>query len=343
MRKVLEVRCGKLSCDKIRRTRDFKAKVWSLFSIFLVLFSVSGKAQIKTEIDTANIKIGEPIQYKLSIPIRGNEKIILPQTQDTLSFHVEVLNQKIDTVFENERKVLVQELTLTSFDPGEFLIRSLPIVINSDTILSNSFTIQVEEVDLKPEDMEGFPIKPIMGEQYTWKDYWNKYWLYFVIGIFVFLVLLIITILFLRNKKRSDENSYVIKTPYEEAVDALKNLDKKKYLDKNLVNPYYSELSFLLRRYLGRVYHFSSLELLSDDLVDYFRKTDQLTPEDLQKLKEFLFDSDLVKFAKAVPEKEKHDYYRNWVANLVDKIKPLELEDDSVQEDLPNLNYRKIE
>lgn len=322
---------------------SIKSFLFSLLMFFSCLISFEAKAQIKAEIDTANIKIGEPIHYRISIPIQPNQRISLPELKDTLSFHVEILDQKIDTVFENERKVLVQELTLTSFDSGEFLIRSLPIVIDSDTILSNSFTIKVEEVELNPEDMEGFPIKPIMGEEYTWKDYWDKYWMYFVAAILIFLVLLVLTILFLRNKKRSDEKSYTIKTPYEEAVDALKNLDKKKYLDKNLVNPYYSELSYLLRRYLGRVYHFSSLELLSDDLVDHFKKSDQLTSEDVQKLKEFLFDSDLVKFAKAIPEKEKHEYYRNWVANLVEKIKPLELEDDSVQEELPNLKYRKIE
>ncbi|MET3730737.1 hypothetical protein [Moheibacter stercoris] len=337
MKEVGSVGGWKLEVGKI------KSFLFSLLMVFSCLISFEANAQIKAEIDTANIKIGEPIHYRISIPIQPNQRVSLPELKDTLSFHVEILDQKIDTVFENERKVLVQELTLTSFDSGEFLIRSLPIVIDSDTILSNSFTIKVEEVELNPEDMEGFPIKPIMGEEYTWKDYWDKYWMYFVAAILIFLVLLVLTILFLRNKKRSDEKSYTIKTPYEEAVDALKNLDKKKYLDKNLVNPYYSELSYLLRRYLGRVYHFSSLELLSDDLVDHFKKSDQLTSEDVQKLKEFLFDSDLVKFAKAMPEKEKHEYYRNWVADLVEKIKPLELEDDSVQEDLPNLKYRKIE
>jgi hypothetical protein len=332
----------KLSFYKLRMKGRCNSNAFALFSIFFLLFSFAGKAQFRTEIDTAHIKIGEQIQYKLKVPLNGNDKIQLPQVKDTLSFHIEVLNQKIDTIFENETKVLVQELTLTSFDPGEFLIRSLPVVINSDTLLSNSFTIQVDDVELNPEDLEGFPIKPIMGEEYTWKDYWNKYWLYFVLGIILFIVLLVIAILFLRNRKRKDEKTNVIKTPYEEAVEALKNLDKKKYLDKNLVNPYYSELSFLLRRYLGRVYHFSSLELLSDDLVDHFRKTDQLMPEDLSKLKEFLFDSDLVKFAKAIPEKEKHDYYRKWVADLVERIKPLEIEED-VPEDVPNLKYRKWE
>lgn len=337
MKEVGNFGCWNLEFGKMRTF------LFGLFSMFIFLFSYEANAQIKAEIDTANIKIGEPIHYRISIPIQPNQRISLPELKDTLSFHVEILDQKIDTVFENERKVLVQELTLTSFDSGEFLIRSLPVVIDSDTILSNSFTIKVEEVELNPEDLEGFPIKPIMGEEYTWKDYWDKYWMYFVSAILIFLVLLVLTILFLRNKKRSDEKSYTIKTPYEEAVDSLKILDKKKYLDKNLVNPYYSELSYLLRRYLGRVYHFSSLELLSDDLVDHFKKSDQLTSEDVQKLKEFLFDSDLVKFAKAIPEKEKHEYYRNWVADLIEKIKPLELEDDSVQEELPNLKYRKIE
>lgn len=343
MMKTVNVEVWKWSFDKLRMTGRWKTNVFALFSIFFLLFSFAGKAQFRTEIDTAHIKIGEQIHYTLKVPIKGNDKIQLPPIKDTLSFHIEVLDQKIDTIFENETKVLVQELTLTTFDPGEFLIRSLPVVINSDTLLSNSFTIQVDDVELNPEDTEGFPIKPIMGEEYTWKDYWNKYWIYFVMGIVLFIVLLVIAILFLRNKKRKDEKTYLIKTPYEEVVDALKNLDKKKYLDKNLVNPYYSELSFLLRRYLGRVYDFSSLELLSDDLIDHFRKTDQLTPEDLGKLKEFLFDSDLVKFAKAIPEKEKHDYYRTWVAELVEKIKPLEIEDDSVQEEIPNLKYRKWE
>src|SRR5690606_5642836 len=275
--------------------------------------------QIETKIDTAHIKIGEPIQYSLTVPVLAGQKVELPHIQDTLSFHVEILNQKIDTIFEGERKKIIQHLTLTSFDPGEFLIRSLPVVIDNDTLLSGSFQISVDEVKIDSANLSGFPIKPIMEEEYTWKDYWDTYWIYFAVGALVFIILLIIAILFLRDKKRKEILSQTPKTPYEEAKGALKALDKKSYLTKEQINPYYSELSFLLRRYLGRVFHFSSLELLSDDLIEYFNKTTHLDKKEIENLRQFLYDSDLAKFAKSVPEEEKHEFYRKWVEDLIEK------------------------
>jgi len=324
-------RCGKLEVGR-----------WMLMSVFYFLFSVSLSAQIDTKIDTAHIKIGEPIQYTLSVPIPGDTSVELPKLKDTLSFHIEILDQKIDTVFEGEKEKLVQHLTLTSFDPGEFLIRSLPVVVGEDTLLSHSFQIKVDEVKIDSANLAGFPIKPIMEEEYTWRDYWDKYWVYFAVGILVFLALLIVAILFLRDKKRKDTLSKTPKTPYEEAKDALKSLDKKNYLAKGQINPYYSDLSYLLRRYLGKVFHFSSLELLSDDLVDHFQKTTHLDKNQIDQLKEFLYESDLVKFAKAVPDESRHTFYRKWVEDLVEKIKPMELEDETVQELRPNEKYRKI-
>ena len=334
----MDVRCWMLDVHSERR--EIKRRI---LSFVFCLFSIISFAQIETKIDTAHIKIGEPIQYTLTVPFQKNDKILLPELKDTLSFHIEILNQKIDTVLSGEKKQLVQHLSITSFDPGEFLVRSLPIIINSDTILSKSFQIQVDEVEIDSANLSGFPIKPIMQDEYTWKDYMNKYWVYLLVGALIFLALLIVAILFLREKKNKDGKSYKIKTPYEEAKEALKNIDKKKYLEKGQVYPFYSELSFLLRRYVGRVFHFSSLELLSDDLIDYFQKSTHLQKEDIDKLKEFLYDSDLVKFAKTIPDEHKHEIYKKWAEDLVERIKPMELEDETVQELKPNQKYRKIE
>lgn len=325
-------------CWAVMRRRKF----CFLVSCVLCLTSFSF-GQINTEIDTAHIKIGEPVHYKLTVPFQAGDEILLPRLKDTLSFHIEILDQKIDTVSENGTKKLVQQLSLTSFDPGEFLIRSLPVVINSDTLLSGSFQIKVDEVRIDSANLTGFPIKPIMQEEYKWKDYWNKYWVYLTVGVLVFLALIIAAILFLREKKNKGEKSFVVKTPYDEAKEALKNIDKKKYLEKGQLYPFYSELSFLLRRYIGRIYHFSSLELLSGDLVDYIRKSGHLQQEDIEKLREFLYDSDLVKFAKSAPDEQKHEFYRKWAEDFIEKTRPLELEDETIQELKPNEKYRKIE
>jgi len=231
---------------------------------------------------------------------------------------------------------------LTSFDPGEFLIRSLPVVINQDTLLTKSFQILVDEVEIDSANLTGFSIKPIMHEEFTWKDYWDKYWPYFVIGGLVFIVLLLILILFFRNNKFNKVKSFEVKTPYEEAKEALKNLDKKKLIEKGNVANFYAELSFILRRYVGRIYHFSSLELLSDDLVKYFRKSTHLEKEEIEKLKQFLTDSDLAKFAKVIPENEKHEFYRNWIENFVEVNKPLDLPQENLPEIKPNEKPRVI-
>lgn len=320
---------------------EMKRRIFLPFAF--CLFSIFSLGQIDTKIDTAHIKIGEPIHYTLTVPLHAKGRVTLPKLKDTLSFHIEILDQKIDTILMGEKKNLVQHLTITSFDPGEFLIRSLPIIINEDTLLSHSFQIKVDEVKIDSANLAGFPIKPIMEEEYTWKDYWDKYWLYFLVGALVFLSLLIVAILFLRDKKRKDILAKTPKTPYDEAKDALKTLDKKNYLGKGQFNPYYSELSFVLRRYLGKVYHFSSLELLSDDLVDHFQKTTHLEKSEVDQLKEFLYESDLVKFAKAIPDETQNARYRKWAEDLVEKIKPLELEDETLPEIKPNEKFRKLE
>lgn len=320
-----------------------KRNLWyGILIVLFLIFSSISFGQISTEIDTAHIKIGEPIQYKLTVPVHPNDHVTLPQHRDTLSFHIEILDQKTDTISAGNTKKVVQQLSITSFDAGDFLIRSFPVVINGDTLLSRSFQIRVEDVEIDSANLGGFPIKPIMEEKYTWVDYVEKYWIYLAAGALIFIALLIVAILFLRSKNRKEEKSRIVKTPYEEAIGALRNIDKKKYLEKGQVYPFYSELSYTVRRYVGRIYDFSSLELLSDDLIDYFRKTTHLEKEDVEKLKEFLYDSDLVKFAKAEPDEQKHIFYRKWVEDLIEKTKPLELEDDSVEELKPNEKFRKI-
>lgn len=306
-------------------------------SFFLILFCAHfSLAQLDTKIDRDHIKIGEEIHYSLSVPISSSTNLKLPQLKDTLSFHIEILDQKVDTIFENEQKLIVQKLTLTSYDAGEFLIRSLPVIIDSDTLLSHSFQIKVDDVEIDSANLQGFTIKPIMEEEFTWKDYWNQYRNYILGGILL-IVLFLVLWMFLKRKKES-RKIIPLKSPKEEAKDALKKLDKKKYLEKSAVNPYYSELSYIIRRYLGRVYEFSSLELLSDDLVEHIKKHTPLEKEEVEKLKQFLFDSDLVKFAKSIPEENKHVFYRKWADELIEKAKPIVIE---TEEDKNNPKIQK--
>src|SRR5690606_20164124 len=105
---------------------DFRRKKKrGVLSCFLCFIFILSFGQIESKIDTAHIKIGEPIQYSLTVPVLAGQKVELPHMQAALSFHVEMLNQQIDTIGEGERKNIIHQLTLTSCDPGEVLVRSL--------------------------------------------------------------------------------------------------------------------------------------------------------------------------------------------------------------------------
>lgn len=88
-------------------------------------------------------------------------------------------------------------------------------------------------------------------------------------------------------------------------------------------------MSFIVRRYLGRVYNFSALEILSDDLVKYISTKQDILPEDIQKFKQFLYDADLVKFAKQQFDDSTNNIYRNWIEEFVERTKPLEIPENA--------------
>lgn len=317
----------------LRFTTFIQSKSFSIFFLWILMMN-SGVifAQVDTRIDKDHIKIGEQINYSIRVPLNPKSKVQLPILKDTLSYHIEILEQKIDTVIIKEKKYVEQKLIISSFEAGNFLIRSFPVIVGQDTLLSHSFDIKVDSVHLDPENKLGFPIKPILKEELTLKDYWEKYGIYvlFFLGILMILVLIYYII---KKKKKEKSKPEKIKTPYDEVLSSLKALDKKRYLDKKEIYPFYSELSFILRRYIGRVYQFSSLEFLSDDLVEYLKKQPSFKSSDLKVLEQFLYDSDLVKFAKAIPEENKHEYYRKWIGELIEKIKPQELEDDKEEDE----------
>ena len=112
-------------------------------------------------------------------------------------------------------------------------------------------------------------------------------------------------------------------------------MDAKKYLKRGEQKEYYTQLSFIVRRYLGRVYHFSALEILSDDLVKYVALKPDILPEDVQKFKQFLFDADLVKFAKQEFDDSTNETHRKWMEEFVDRVKPLDIpENEDLKKDV---------
>lgn len=293
-----------------------------LVSFFILNFSFA--QEIMPKLDRTMIKVGEPIQYEIKIDFKKGDKIVFPTISDSLNYHIEVLDQKIDTVKTEGKSEIVQQLELTGFEAGKFTIPSFIIQKNDKDLTTKQLEIEIQDVEVDTTKNAIFPIKPVMEEEYSIRDYWNKYWLYGIIAFILFIIAAVLLILYIRAKsKLSGDKLY--KTPYDEAKASLKALDAKKYLKRGEQKEYYTQLSFIVRRYLGRVYNFSALEILSDDLVKYIATKQDVLPDDVQKFKQFLFDADLVKFAKQEFDDSTNNMHRNWVDEFVERIKPIEI------------------
>lgn len=311
-----------------------------LVNFLIIQFSFG--QEIVPKLDRTTIKIGEPIKFQAKIDYKEGDQIIFPSVTDSLNHHITVLDQKLDTVKTDGKSEIVQHFELTGFDAGKFTIPSLKIQKNGKDFLTKEIEIDIQDVAVDTTKNAIFPIKPVMEEEYSLGDYWNKYWLYGIIALVLFIIGIILVVLYIRSKSKITGNSY--KTPYDEAKAGLKALDAKKYLKNGEQKEYYTQLSFILRKYLGRVYHFSALEILSDELVMYISSKQDILPEDTKKLKEFLFEADLVKFAKQEFDDSKNELNRKWVEEFIERVKPLEIpeNDDLKKDEVTGENYKQF-
>ncbi|MEG0188043.1 MAG: hypothetical protein RR668_05220, partial [Algoriella sp.] len=144
---------------------------------------------------------------------------------------------------------------------GKFNIPSISIQKNNQILKTKEIEIDIQDIAVDTTKNAIFPIKPVMEEEYSMRDYWNKYWIYGIVALVLFIIAIVLIVLYVRSKSKIlGEKGY--KTPYDEAKASLKALDAKKYLKRGEQKEYYTQLSFIVRRYLGRIYQFSALEIL---------------------------------------------------------------------------------
>lgn len=280
-------------------------------------------AQVYTQLSPDKILIGDTASLKIEFKTPNNAKVELPMLGDSLGKYLEIVNKKIDSVQEGNQKKYKQIITLTGFEEGNFLVKSLPYVIDGKTVLSDARELDVEMPAIDTTLQKMYPIKPIIPEHISWWDRNKKYLWYMIVGSIMLIALLLVVFLYFRELRRKRYISTPLLPPYEEALQNLKKLDALELLEKEEFNQYYTDLSFIVRRYFSRRFEFPAQALLSTDLPEYMKNKEFLTQEESAELYNFLTDADRVKYAKAILSSEKNVFYRGWAEKIIEKTKPL--------------------
>ncbi|NNC70981.1 MAG: hypothetical protein HKN90_09195 [Flavobacteriaceae bacterium] len=297
---------------------EFKYHLWCILFLTGAFSFAQQLPVVKAQVDTTKIRIGEQINYKITIENADKGVQFSELELDSLN-RIEIVESKpIDTLKEK----LIRKYVLTSFDSGQYVIPPQRIRIWSQEYLTDSVLIDVATVAVDTTKQAMFPIKAIQREPYTFQDF-KKYLWWLVLAL-----LLIALILYLRSrKKKTPEEIEAAIPPYELALRRLKELDAKELWQKNKIKQYYVELTDILRNYIERELNIPALESTTDELIetmtDFNLASSLNIPEEtIEKLNKLLKDADLVKFAKFKPLINEIELHRQEARAIIDDLKP---------------------
>lgn len=319
---------------KIKQSRKL---VLSLFFILCSLFTFS---QVKSAIDSTSIKIGEQITYQIQVESDASKLVVFPEGQ-TFSPLEMIESYDIDTVKSKDKYNLIKKYGLTQFDSGSYTIPRQKIIIGDKTFFTDSLQVEVNTVVI--DSTKGlFDIKPIIVVEKSGSDWW-KYML--MVLLFIGIAAFVLYWFIWRKKPLTEEEKIALLPPYDRAKLALKKLDESPYLEHENLKDYYSELTFIIRKYLEEKVYDKALESTTNELIQrlsLLKEGNQIeiSEKDIKNLESILQRADLVKFAKSAPDVELAKMDWQTIDAEIDHVKEA-LPEPTEEEKLLDEKYRE--
>ena len=256
---------------------------------------------VSAAIDSTAIYIGDQTDMHLRAMIESTEQVALPRYGETLIDGIEIVERTgVDTtVLQDGRVQLNQTLTLTSFSDSLFFIPPQPFVSGEDTLWSDGMSLNVVQPFEIDTTLAITDIKPLQRAPIWW---WGIIrWVLLAIGCILLGIGAWYFIKWAMHRKKGGELQLaeVEKRPAEEV--ALEKLDKikaEKIWQEGKVKEYHTELTDVIREYIGRRYEVKSTEKTSDETLRELKPLMAEQKELFERLRKMLSLADLVKFAK---------------------------------------------
>jgi hypothetical protein len=286
----------------------------SCLRILLILLLWSpARAQTNSALRDAELEIGEQTSliYTFQLPEKSRQLHFAPRTgtietlkqanAGSLTSHqkgtLEIIDKFRDSTFQKGKQtVWIGQYKVTAWDTGYYVIPGPQLVFNDSTYTFDPVLIHItapyaeagkDLYDIE-ESFSDFPDDPF---------YWlrkNYGWL--IGGVALLLIA------FILYKRRSKTPPVAPKqlTLRERTLLAIDALDAAKLWERGQIKEHHTELSFLLRAYLGARYELNFLEQTTFQTTALLHQQG-LETDTIETIRVILDQSDLVKFAKSAP------------------------------------------
>ena len=325
----------KMKIFSISKTKDL------IFSGALIFFSWILSAQVTSSIDSTKIKIGEQITYKIQVEADTTDIVVFPEGQ-TFSPLEMIESYKIDTTKVESKYNFIKKYGLTQFDSGEYTIPRQKVVIGNKTFFTDSLKVEVNNILVDTTKQGLYDIKPFIEVEKSASNFWRN--LLYVLLILAFVAALVYWFVW-RKKPLTEAEQIALLPPYDRAKLALKKLDESQYLKNEAIKEYYSELTFIIRKYLDEKVYDRALESTTDELIQMLKLLKEgnqvdLSNDDIKNLETIFKRADLVKFAKSKPDIALAQIDRNTIDIEIDHVKEA-LPEPTEEEKLLDQKYKE--
>jgi len=254
---------------------------------------------VSASIDSTSLMLGDQTKMNIQVTAPAVEQVQFPDFSEQLPQGVECVSRsKMDTTaLEDGHVQLSQNLVLTSFADTTYFIRPYVLTPSGDTVPGNLCSLTI----LMPDSIEKMTdicdIKGIEDVPIWWWDIVK--WIVLALGI----LLLGVGMYFLWHWYLRTRRPQVLTTKPvytrpadEEALERLAIIGAEKIWQQGKGKQYHTELTDVVRTYIGRRFDVHSTEKTSDETLHAMKPL--IDKELYTRLAQMLQLADFVKFAK---------------------------------------------
>ncbi len=282
------------------------------FNSILLFFSYAVFSQSATLlVDKKDILIGEQINIKIQIPNNANNKIIIYIPDSIAHFDV-LLKKNIDTITISENKFWQQNITITSFDSGQWTFPPLKYQAADSNYFTDSFRINVGYMPIDSGALARNIKTIIVVKVFNWL------WVYVAMAILFGLIVSYFLYHYINNKKSSIKNKRKINA-YKFALAELEKLEMQHKKSTLSVTEYHSSLSTIFKTYCSHV----SLQSFSNSTTNQVLvklNSYELQATTMEQTSQALLTGDSAKFAKYNPSFSENETALQFLKNTITEI-----------------------
>lgn len=287
---------------------------------FLYRPGIEGPIEVKVDLNQDTYHIGDEMVLDIEVIARDGYQVKMPQILPPEGVDLaqkETKNWRVGLRYNGYRATY----TFLTFEPGEYQLPK--IKIDYLTPQGQQKVWQGKVYTLRVESLLTDDVQNIKGPKPLAKAPFDKRIIFIVGGVILLILFIYLYIRFLKKRRKNiEEESFELKLPsHQIAYQQLKELQESDLLERGEIEEYFTRLSRIVRQYIENRYDVKAQEMTTQEFLE--KALGQLSLNNSQKLslKEFLYKSDMVKYAKHIPPVEQIEDTYNSAKRFIDETR----------------------